>query len=175
MVILIHFLLLPVASDLKAKILARLLSQKLPQQVESLWEKLPPGIFPLQKIICLYGKESSICTTFLGRKRENYTVILRTAFPVPVLLSVSRLTPCAGSSLGWELPGTPWLPRVSGWWPNGTAWPQKGAGCHVALQSGPGLGTGSGGSHRGVGGVRQGCPVLGTAPGWLQDPSGVRE
>lgn len=35
MVILIHFLLLPVTSDLKAKILARLLSQKFPQQVES--------------------------------------------------------------------------------------------------------------------------------------------
>lgn len=73
MVILIHFLLLPVTSDLKAKILARLLSQKLPQQVESHWEKLLPGIFPLQKIICLYGKESFICTTFLDRKRKLHS------------------------------------------------------------------------------------------------------
>lgn len=56
-------------------------------------------------------------------------------------------------------PGAPqgqWL--MAQWY----RWPQKGAGCPVALQSGPGLGTDSGGSHRGVGGVRQGCPVLGT-------------
>lgn len=117
MVILVHFLLLPVTSDLKAKIFARLLSQKLPQQVESHWEKLLPGIFslllPSAPIICLYGKESSVCTTFLDRKGENYRLVLRTAVSVPVLLSVSTLTTCArnspsagtlrwaGSSLGW--------------------------------------------------------------------------
>lgn len=137
MVILIHFLLLPVTSDLKAKILARLLSQKFPQQVESHWEKLLPGIFPLQKIICLYGKESSICTTILGRKRENYTLVLRTAISVPVMLSVSTQTTCAmsrlgaarlrwaGSSLGWGLLGTPQPPRVSGWCPSDATGPRK--------------------------------------------------
>lgn len=58
---------------------------------------------------------------FLGRKRENHTLVLRTAISVPGLLSVSRLTTCAtsslgagrlrwaGSSLGWDC----WAPRGS--------------------------------------------------------------
>lgn len=43
--------------------------------------------------------------------RENYTVVLWTAVSVPVLLSLSRLTTCARTSVrqaevGWE---QPWL------------------------------------------------------------------
>lgn len=74
MVILIQFLLLPVTSDLKAKILARLLSQKLPQQVESHWEKLLPGIFPLQKknIVYMVGKALFVLCFWVGKEKITH-------------------------------------------------------------------------------------------------------
>lgn len=109
----------------------------------------------------------------LGKKRKLHSGSMNCSFcPCAAFCQQTNHTcqeqcGCWQGEVGWEQPwlgaaGHPVAPQGQWLMARWYHWPQKGAGSHVALQSGPGLGAGSSGGHRGVGGVRLGCPVVAT-------------